>query len=204
MNCMKCGNPVAAQATECATCGVILAKARPPLPAVPTGGPLSGPAPSDAPVLVPAPQGAAPVAPDLPERSFHVGAQTASALTSARPWLKFVVIYGYVVTVIMFLASLGFAIYSFSNPGVLVLAFVYALYGMLSLILLTPLQRSSAAIKNLNVATIESSLELFVQEQCSFWRKAGILTAVTLAIAIVGAALLLFAGAIVALRNARF
>jgi phosphatidylserine synthase len=115
-----------------------------------------------------------------------------AALRSARPWLRFVVVYGYVMTSIMILAAIGLLIYSFSDPRSFVIGLVYVLNGVLSLLFLTPLQQSSRALRTMTVGTVNASLEHFAQAQCRFWRMAGILSAITLALlAIVFAAAVL-------------
>jgi hypothetical protein len=180
-SCPKCSFQLADGAPECSNCGVIVAKYRGGLESVP-------------PPLTPSSPAAASVATAMPEVSFS----TLEALQNARPWLTFLAIYGFVVLGLMGVGGVVLLLSGVLNPQLLPLGAVYLLYGAIGLPVVLPLHRSAAAVRGLHRTGAPLALEGFVTHQSTFWRRAGIMTAVLLGIAIVGIALALVFGALAA------
>ena len=214
--CPKCNFALTPEAVECPACGVILAKlkaasglqrpVRPAPPPLPSPSPPSSPSPV-APLPVAqanpyappaAPVEGASVPPPLPAPPMPVPAQdvitrpTLAALEEARPWLRFLVIYGFIMISIMLVAAFGLLIFGLDRPEMMPLSLFYFLYGGLGFALLAPLHRSSEAIARLSSLGASASLESFATEQSSFWRRTGLICVVflvLLGLGIIGAVL---------------
>lgn len=197
--CPKCGFSVAESAAECPACGVILAKVRaapPPIPASPYAPPAAAyrePVPPE-PV-------AAPPLPETAGMGGEISAKTLEALTALRPWLRFLVVYGFVLLVIMALAAVGSLFAAFRSPQMFPLAMVYGFYAAIGLAFLLPLQRSAEAIRQLPERGPRATVEAFAVEQGAFWRRTGLLTAVMLCLALLGVVLALLFGGLAALNR---
>ena len=178
--CPKCGSPLAGGETECPACGVILAKARPtsarvtpiavPLPAPPPAAETvyGGPEPADAPGAV-----AAAISP-----------QTLEALTRLRPWLRFMAGYGSVVSALMACAAFVSLFAAFSKPQLLAVTIAYGLYSVIGFSVIGPLHRASDAILQISALGPRAAVEAFAVEQGAFWRRIGLVTAISLGLAL--------------------
>jgi len=184
--CPKCNFELAPGAAECPACGVILAKLKaatgvhrplhavPPLPSV-ASNPYAPPAAQiEGPPSVPPPPLAAVPAQDVITRP------TLEALETLRPWLRFLVVYGFVMLTIMLLAALGLLVFGMGKAETVPLAIFYFLYGVVGFSLLLPLHRSSAALGRIPYLGASSCLETFATEQSSFWRRSGLICVVML------------------------
>ncbi|HYU33143.1 MAG TPA: hypothetical protein VEW48_13360 [Thermoanaerobaculia bacterium] len=175
------------EAAECPACGVILAKLRAglsrpfrsvrPTPAVPSN-PYAPPTAEIESPPIPFPS-AVPVQ-DVITRP------TLAALEATRPWLRFVVVYSIVMVSIMLLAAVGLLLFGMTKPEMMPFALVYLLYGGVGFALLAPLRRSSEALGRLVSHGASACLETFAQEQAVFWRRWGLVCAVSLALVGVG------------------
>jgi hypothetical protein len=207
--CPKCNFSLAPGAQECPACGVILAKFKqaagaariappsvhptpPPIPQAPAAAypvqpPVQNPyVPPAANVEGFAPQSAmmAPMAP--PVQSMAITPATLAALDSARPWLGFLVGYGMVSLVLLLIAALGMLVLSSRQIELLPMALLYFLSCGFGYAALLPLKRSTEALSRLPWMGASAGLESFVVEQSQFWRRAGLLTVVTLILMVVG------------------
>ena len=102
--------------------------------------------------------------------------RTLEALVALRPWLRFLVIYGFVVLVLMGLGAVGMLLTGLNNPSMLPLAAIYGFYSLIGLVFLLPLNRSVQAIRQLAENGPRATLETFVTEQGVFWRRAGVIS----------------------------
>ncbi len=198
--CPKCNFVLAPEAVECPACGVILAKlkaaaglqrqTRPVPPPLDTpSNPYAPPAAQVEGAPVPPPLPAAPVpAQDVITRP------TLAALEATRPWLRFLVIYGFVMIAIMLLAAFGLLFFGLDKPEMMPLAIFYFLYGGIGFALLAPLHRSSAALGRLASHGASACLETFATEQSSFWRRIGVITVVSLVLIGAGVVIAVLAG----------
>jgi hypothetical protein len=208
--CPKCGFAVGEGFTECPSCGVILAKVRatapprlppdlqPPPPPPEAVSPYAPPA--AALQAAPPPQlytGPPPVA----ATGEEISPRTLEALVALRPWLRFLVIYGFVALAFMGLGAAGMLMTGLSNPKMLPLAAVYGFYALIGLVFLLPLNRSVQAIRRLAENGPRMTLETFVSEQGIFWRRAGVMTVIMLCLVLLGLVLALFFGGMAAMMR---
>jgi hypothetical protein len=186
--CPKCGFSVAENAAECPACGVILAKIRTPPP---PRAPESPYAPSAAVFREPEPPALAAAAPPPPpaDTEGEISPRTLEALRDMRPWLRFVVGYGFVVLVLVALGAVGTLLAALKNPQMFSLFLVYGFYGLIPALIgwafLLPLRRAAEAIRRLPDLGPRATVEAFVAEQEAFWRR----TAVMLCLALLGVVL---------------
>ena len=194
--CPKCNFALTPEAVECPACGVILAKLKAvsglQRPVHPVPPPLPSPSPvAPFPVVQAnpyappaAPVEGASVPPPLPVAPAPaqdvITRPTLAALEAARPWLRFLVIYGFIMISIMIVAAFGLLVFGLDRPEVMPLSLFYFLYGGLGFALLAPLHRSSEAIGRLSSLGASASLESFATEQSSFWRRTGLICVVFL------------------------
>lgn len=207
--CPKCNFSLAPGAQECPACGVILSKLRPstsstrvapppvmspmsPMPAPPVAEPLEqNPyTPPTADVERPAP----PPGLAIPSNQQTITFATLAALDEARPWLRFLVGYGFVALAITLIASIGLLVGAVEKPELIPLALLYMLYGVIGFAILMPLRRSVQAIRGLTMAAASVSLETFAIQQAQFWRRIGLLTAVTVVLVILAMVIAIGAG----------
>lgn len=199
--CPKCNFSLAPGAEECPACGVILAKLRqsagariapPSLPPIaPAEAPVHNPyVPPAAEVDRPAAQPGLAIPPMQQTISFA----TLAALDEARPWLRFLVGYGFVALTIMLIASVGLLVGATQKAELMPLALVYLLYGVIGFAILLPLRRSVQALRGLTMAEASVSLETFTIHQAQFWRRVGLLTAVTLVLVVLAMVIGIVAG----------
>lgn len=187
--CPKCSFALAPGAAECPACGVILAKVRPRAGA---GSAVSPPSPAPPRPEPEPPEPYVPGAVYSPAAAFSDGdlitSKTLQALGTARPWLRFLVGYGFVTLVLMILGAILLLLVGPPGTGGdrAGLALVYFLYALVMIALLLPLKRSTDAIRGIHLHGATSGLEAFVTEQAVFWRRAGILTAVSLVLVGIG------------------
>jgi hypothetical protein len=191
--CPKCNFALAPEAAECPACGIILAKlkavsgvqrqiqltppslaAPPPLGTPPLGTPLAVAAnpyaPPKAPIeglSVPAPILAAPPAQDLITRP------TLEALAAMRPWMRFLAVCGLALNTLTLLASLGLLFWSSDKPELMPIALAYLVGAGVGFVILSPLNRSAAALTRLQLQSASGCLETFAVEQATFWRRMG-------------------------------
>lgn len=191
--CPKCNFSLAPGAQECPACGVVLAKLKPaasappvqPLvqnPYVPPRADVEG-APSPPPVVAPRPQ---PV----------ITPATLVALDQARPWLRFIVGYGFVLLAVMLVAAVGLVFGASQKAELVPLAIFYFLYGVVGFAILLPLRRSAEAIRDLSMldASATIGLETFAIHQAQFWRRIGLVTAVSIVVVVLGILIAVAAG----------
>lgn len=197
-SCPKCGFELPEGTAECPACGILPAKYRERAAA-------AAPPPSDAPNPY-APPSAPLVAPGegVPgeagrhseDRGAGITGATLDALASARPWLRFIVGYGFVITILMMVGALGLVVAGAMGDQELgPLALVYVAYGGVGLLMLVPLRRSTVALAGLGQRDPSQVLESFIVAHASFWRRTGILTAVSLVVLILAFVVGIIAGA---------
>ncbi len=186
--CPRCGLAQAEAARECPGCGVTLAGTG--VPAAPPGPP---PAPPPGPGLAPAAASLPPLAAPAREPAgagyppeLRISHLTVSSLNRARPWLRFLGIYGLAAIGLMAVAGVGTLFSGLLNPRFLPLALVYGFYAAVGLALVLPLRRSVAALDAMATLGARGALEGFVTHQATFWRRAGILTVTVLSIVVLG------------------
>jgi len=218
--CPKCGFTVGEGFAECPACGVILAKVRATAPRLPPDLPPSLPA--DLPPALPPPPPEpvstyAPPAADLrvPAATMYsasapvspagvgeeISPRTLEALVALQPWLRFLVIYGFVMLVFMGLGAVGSCFAAVRNPQLMPIALIYGFYAAIGLVFLLPLNRSVDAIRRLAENGSRRTLESFIVEQGTFWRRTGWMTAIMLGIAVIGVALAILLGGLATLAR---
>lgn len=190
--CQKCNFALAPDTAECPACGVILAKLRPapslprPTGALPPPFPATPPNPYAPPV---APVEGLPAPPPVPQPRVPVQdvitPMTLSALVDARPWIRFLVGYGFVMIALMLVGALGLLALGVAKPGMMPVALIYLLYGVVGLTVLLPLYRSTKALSQLGAYEASAVLETFAIEQSAFWRRSGLICVVSLVFAVI-------------------
>jgi hypothetical protein len=188
--CPKCNFSLAAGAQECPACGVVLAKLKQSAPPLRTSAPSAPPMPlAEMPVpnpyvpptadveSTPAP---IPLAASRPQPLITLA--TLEALHSARPWLGFIVGYGFVMLALMLVGAVGLLFGASKQAELTPLAIAYFLYALVGFAILLPLRRSAAAIRDMSMLDASASLglEAFAVQQAQFWRRIGLLTVVSL------------------------
>ena len=213
--CPKCGFALAGGEMECPACGVILAKVRSVPPLLPSAAEaVPPPVPPQPPPREAASPYAPPAAPMTASETLYSGApaplaggggeispQTLQALTAMRPWLGFLVGYGIVMLTLMAFGAVVSLLVAGRNPKVLPLAVVYGFYSVIGFAFLLPLRRSAQAIRRLSERGPRATVEGFVVEQGVFWRRSGILTAVMVAILVIGFVLAVVLGGAAVLKQ---
>jgi hypothetical protein len=124
----------------------------------------------------------------------EITAKTIEALTRMRPWLRFLVGYGFVMLVLMALGAVGMLLAASRSPQLLPLALGYGFYALIGFAFLLPLRRSAEAIRRLAELGSRATVETFIVEQGTFWRRSGLLTAVVVALIAVGLVLAVLLG----------
>lgn len=157
----------------------------PPSPSTPAEGTVAPPPPASPenpyapPMAEVAPQEAAPG--EILASADVITQLTVESLVNARPWMRFLVIYGWLMIGFIILGGLGVLI---SAPGGstegLVLFLVYLFYTLVGLALLLPMARSTSALKGLGTYQTSEALEGFAVNQAKFWRRSGIIAAIGL------------------------
>jgi len=200
--CPKCGFSVAENAAECPACGVILAKVR-TLP--PPRAPESPYTPPAAAFREPEPPALAAVEPPPPPANTEgeISPRTLEALRDMRPWLRFMVGYGFVVLVLVALGAVGalLAALYFKKPQMFSLFLVYGFYALIGWAFLLPLRRAAEAIHRLPDLGPRATVEAFVAEQGAFWRRIGLFTAVMLCLALLGVVLAILFGGLATMKQ---
>jgi hypothetical protein len=201
--CPKCEFELPAGAEECPACGIVLAKYRergeapsgftgtePPPPPPGDHDPYT---PPDAPLVDAGGTlyGSEPVA-----MEGGITSGTLDALKKTRPWLRFLVGYGFVVVALMIVGAVAMLIGgAFSSAELASLALGYLFYALIGLALLMPLRRSSQALRDVDGSDLSGVLESFTEHQATFWRRTGILFAVGVAIMVLAIVVMLLAAA---------
>lgn len=204
--CPKCNFSLAPGAQECPACGVILAKFRqaasPARTAPPSVASTPPPIPQylaaaypvqpafQNPYVPPAAnvEGFAPPPPMMapPVQSTAITPATLAALDSARPWLGFLVSYGFVSMAILLIVAVAMLVLASRQIELLPVALLYFVSCGFGYAALLPLKRSAEALRRLPWMGASAGLESFVVEQSQFWRRAGLLTVVGLILMVVG------------------
>jgi hypothetical protein len=186
--CPKCRFALEPGATECPACGVILNKLRPaPPPRLrPARGAVPG-APDPHALSAPSPSPSA-----LPPDEV-ITLRTIEALAATRPWLRFVVGYGFLMS--LFFGVVGAAIFvSKAIPRqAQPLSLVYFASMAVLLAILFPLSRSAIAVGNFqpdDPRGASESLEDYAAAQAKFWQRMGALCVVSLLLMVIGAFML--------------
>lgn len=202
--CPKCNFTLAPGAQECPACGVVLAKFKQNVIGLRTSStvPLTSPALAAAvsfhnPYVPPAadvesaPSGP-PMAASRPQPLITLA--TLEALHAVRPWMGFIVGYGFVMLALMMVGAVGLLAGASEQAGLIPLAIVYVLYALVGFAILLPLRRSATAIRDMSMLDASASLglEAFAVQQAQFWRRIGLLTVVSI---ILMALIALIAGA---------
>jgi hypothetical protein len=200
VTCPKCGFSVAESAAECPACGVILAKVR-ALP--PPRAPESPYEPPAAAFREPEPPALAAAAPPPPPAGTEgeISPRTLEALQDMRPWLRFMVGYGFVVLILIALGAVGTLLVSLKNPQMLSISLVYGFYAVIGWVFLLPLRRAAEAIRRLPDLGSRATVETFVAEQGAFWRRTGLFTAVMLCLAVFAVVLAILFGGLAAMKQ---
>lgn len=185
--CPKCNFALAPEAAECPACGVILAKLRAasglqrqvhqPVPP-----PLATPANPYAPPVAPV-EGQSvqpPPAPVASPAENLITWLTLDALTTMRPWLRFLAVCGLLFNTLTLLAALGLLFWSGEKTELLPIALIYLVSSGVGFAIIAPLNRSATALAGLTSQSASGSLESFVSEQMAFWRRLGVLCIVYL------------------------
>jgi len=218
--CPKCGFSVGEGFAECPSCGVILAKVRATAPRLPPDPPPNLPAaPPPALPPPPPPESLSPYAPPAADlrapatiysgsappapagTGEEISPQTLEALVALRPWLRFLVIYGFVMLAFMALGAVGSCFAAVRSSQLMPLALIYGFYAAIGLIFLLPLNRSVEAIARLSENGPRRTLESFIVEQGTFWRRTGWLTAIMLCLAVIGVGLAVLLGGMATLAR---
>jgi len=190
--CPKCGSAVPGGALECPSCGVVIGRYRKDYLA-----PSASTAAEDAGVRPPrgaSPPPAQPAARPTP----RISTATLEALDRARPWISFLAVYGIIVAVLLLLGGSIIVLSGFTSPRTLPLGIAYVISGFSGLAILPPLHRSATALKNLTPGVATSSLETFITEQLSFYRRVGVLSKIHLWVSLIVIALAVIFGALMA------
>jgi len=186
--CPKCGFSLPENAADCPRCGIILEKFRPPGQGAPTAAepPLPPPAAPESTGVYAGPSSSpagasgsvyGPVATAITE-------PTLRSLNSLRPWVSFQAGYLLVVAVLMLVAAVAVMVLDTGQRRLGIAALVYLVDAGILLALAFPLKRSGKALEGMSEANAPLAIEEFVDAQASFWRRAGWLTLITLAIVI--------------------
>ncbi len=193
--CPKCGFALPGDEAECPACGIVLAKFRaaaasaPPVP--PPAAPQLYSAPATPPRLQPltAPRVHAPeqlaVHPPAQPAAPPITPDTLAALHSARPWLRFIVGYGFVVSILMVLVGAGFMVVGLARTELLAMGLIYLLYGAVGFALVLPLRRSVEPLRNVVSLGPSAALEQFAVHHATFWRRTGVITAILLGLTVI-------------------
>jgi hypothetical protein len=192
--CPKCNFALTPGATECPACGVILAKLKVVPPPLPAPSPPNPYAPPEArieglPAPLPHPPAAAP-ARDLITRT------TVAALASMRPWIRFLAVCGFTMNILTLLGALGMLFFSIDKPELAPIAFIYFVAAGVGFAVLSPLNRSTAALARLSSHGASGCLEAFALEQATFWRRMGAVCAAYLVIVVAVVVIAGLAGAL--------
>jgi hypothetical protein len=207
--CPKCGFALPGDEAECPACGIVLAKYRaasaasPPPAAQPAAQLYSPTSPQVPPPAAPRVQATAQLAvhpPTLPAAPL-ITPDTLAALHSARPWLRFVVGYGFVVSILMALAGAGMMVGGLAKAELLAMGFVYLLYGAVGFALVLPLRRSVEALRNVVSLGPSQALEQFAVHHAVFWRRTGVVTAILLGLAVLAILAVVVFGGLAALSQ---
>jgi hypothetical protein len=99
------------------------------------------------------------------------------------------VVYSFIVIVLMLGASFVVPIVGDLSGESMVMALVYLLYSAVGLAMVLPLQRSLRGIRELENSG-SGGLETFVLEQTTFWRRAGVLTAISIVLLVLAIVLI--------------
>lgn len=188
--CPKCNFSLAPEARECPVCGLVLAKFKQPTSAIPVPLVQNPYVPPTADVEGVPP----PVVASRPQPVITPA--TLVALDQARPWLRFIVGYGFVLLAIMLVAAVGMLFATSQKAELAPLAIFYFLYGMVGFAILLPLRRSAEAIRDLSMldASATIGLETFAIYQAQFWRRIGLVTAVSIVVVVLGILIAVAAG----------
>jgi hypothetical protein len=109
-----------------------------------------------------------------------------SALARARPWFRFLTIYGYLLASLLALACIASIVWGFLETEFLILGLNLLLWSAIAFLLLQPLRRSSAALRRLSIDRSTDALESYAIAQSHFWRLTGAITAFSLAMGLLG------------------
>jgi hypothetical protein len=195
--CPKCGFSVAENAAECPACGVILAKVRAPQPPRAPESPYAPPA-----AVFHEPEPPALAAPPPPaDTAGEISHRTLEALLDMRPWLRFMVGYGFVMLILVALGALGTLLAALKNPQMFSVSLIYGFYAVIGWVFLLPLRRAAEAIRRLPDLGPRATVETFVAEQGAFWRRTGLFTAVMLCLALLGVVLAILFGGLAAMKQ---
>ena len=199
--CPKCGFQLSGGEAECPACGIILAKYRPeraasppPAAAQPSPGTAPQPSPGAAPqpsagvAPQPSPWPAAQAAPAPP-----ITANTLATLHGVRPWIRFIVGYGFVVSALMVLGGVVALIGGLAEPGLLLAGLIYLVYGGVGFALVLPLRRSIEPLGQVKSLGPSTALEQFAVHHAVFWRRTGVVTAVVVGLVVLAILALLVA-----------
>lgn len=193
--CPKCSYQLAGGETECPACGIVLAKFR----AAPAASPPPAAPPGTAPVQPRVqPLYQSPVAPPVQPAAPPITPDTLAALHSARPWLRFVVGYGFVVSLLMVLVGAGLMVGGLAKTELLAMGLIYLLYGAVGFALVLPLRRSIEPLRNVVSLGPSQALEQFAVHHAVFWRRTGVVTAILLGLTVIAVLFLVVFGGLAA------
>ena len=165
--CPKCGFALAPDAVDCPACGIVLTKFRSSQPAV-----------EAQPLLPPAPVANQPPA-------LQISQLTLDSLAQARRWLQLIVFCNFLAIGLMAIVVAFMFYASLDNPTLAPLSMGYLFSVLVWFTLLLPLHQSASALAQLPTTEAASALERFIVHQTNFWRRSGILTAISVAFSVV-------------------
>lgn len=183
--CPKCSYELPGGETECPACGIVLAKYRTAAASPPPSRPPAAP-PGAAPVQ-PRVQTLyqPPIQPLVQPAAPPITPDTLAALHSARPWLRFIVGYGFVVSILMVLGGAGLMVGGLAKAELLAMGLIYLLYGAVGFALVLPLRRSVEPLRNVVSLGPSQALEQFAVHHATFWRRTGVITAIVLGLTVI-------------------
>jgi hypothetical protein len=206
--CPKCDFELPAGAAECPACGIVLSKYRDRAETPPAAtGAAPPPSPGDhnpyAPPGAPLVDAGGELYRGEPAGAAGgITSATLQALEKTRPWLRFLVGYGFVLVALIFVGALavlvgGIATGAGGETAALVIGYAvgYLFYALVILAILMPLRRSAQALRDIGGSDLSGALESFTVHQATFWRRTGILIAVGVAIMVVAVIVMMLAAA---------
>lgn len=132
-----------------------------------------------------------------PSRTGEFGYVThrmVQLLRATRPWVRFLAVYGFVMSALLLLGAVSLMIYVVITPGrlgaLIGVAVGYAVISIVTLICAFPLHRYASFIQQVETGGRERAFEEALASQKDFWQITGILTLMSL-LATVGLLLVL-------------